>query len=250
VPNELLNDLACALDPVLFFRRCLGFDPDPLQTALVRQAGPRVLLNCCRQWGKSTLAAALALHRAWHRPGSLVLVVSPAARQSREFLRKARALSPPARTDGDNAISLAFPNGSRLVGLPGREATVRGFSAVSLMLIDEAARVSDELYRAVRPMLAVGQGDLWMMSTPFGRRGFFYEEWAEGSNEWVRFSVPATACPRIPAAFLDEERRALGDRWFRQEYLCEFLETRDSLFPYDLVSSALSPGVLPLFPDR
>jgi hypothetical protein len=82
------------------------------------------------------------------------------------------------RGDGDNETSLLFPNGSRIVGLPGTEATVRGFSAVSLLLIDEAARVEDELYKMLRPMLAVGDGDLWLMSTPCGKRGFFYDVWA------------------------------------------------------------------------
>ena len=75
------------------------------------------------------------------------------------------------RGDGDNETSLLLPNGSRIVGLPGMEATVRGFSAVSLMLIDEASRVDDAMYKALRPMLAVGQGDLWLMSTPCGKRG-------------------------------------------------------------------------------
>ena len=58
------------------------------------------------------------------------------------------------------------------MGLPANEATVRGFSAVSLMVVDEAARVPDDLYEAVKPMLAVTDGALWLMSTPFGRRGF------------------------------------------------------------------------------
>ena len=84
-------------------------------------------------------------------------------RKAAELLREA---GDAARGDGDNAISLLLPNGSRIVGLPGMEGTVRGFSAVSLLLIDEAARVEDEMYQALRPMLAVGDGDLWLMSTP------------------------------------------------------------------------------------
>jgi hypothetical protein len=78
------------------------------------------------------------------------------------------------RGDGDNAVSLLLPNGSRIVGLPRVEDTIRGFSAVSMLVIDEASRVSDEMYEALRPMLAVGDGDLWMMSTPRGKSGFFY----------------------------------------------------------------------------
>jgi hypothetical protein len=38
------------------------------------------------------------------------------------------------------------------------EDTIRGFSAVSMLVIDEASRVSDEMYEALRPMLAVGDG--------------------------------------------------------------------------------------------
>jgi Terminase-like family. len=143
----------------------------------VLDAQGRGILNCSRQWGKSTTIAAKAVHRASCVAGSLILAVSPSARQSGEFLRKAetfvRKLGIRPRGDGDNQISILFPNGSRIVGLPGLEATVRGFSAVSLLLIDEAARVPDEMYKAVRPMLAVSNGDLWLMSTPAGRRGFF-----------------------------------------------------------------------------
>jgi hypothetical protein len=229
----------------------LGFEPDEKQGDLLRRGVRRLVLNCSRQWGKSTITAANAVTRAQAQAGSLTLVVSPSARQSGEFLRKAAAfvtrMGIRPRGDGDNEISLLFPNGSRLVGLPGTETTVRGFSSVSLMLIDEAARVSDEMYRSVRPMLAVGDGDLWLMSTPFGKRGFFWEEWAHGGEQWERVTAPATACPRIGASFLEEERASLGDRWFRQEYLCEFLEADDALFTRDVVDGATTDEVKPLF---
>jgi hypothetical protein len=183
----------------------LGFEPDERQAELLERDARRLILNCTRQWGKSTITAAKAVARARARAGSLTLVVSPSARQSGEFLRKAagfvRRMGMRPRGDGDNEISLLFPNGSRLVGLPGTEATVRGFSAVSLMLIDEAARVSDEMYKTVRPMLAVGDGDLWLMSTPFGKRGFFWEEWAHGGPQWERVTAPASFWRRTMRCF-------------------------------------------------
>jgi hypothetical protein len=182
--------------------------------------------------------------------GSLVLVASPSERQSAEWVRKAerfvRALGVKPRGDGANAQSILLPNDSRIVGLPGAEATVRGFSAVSLLLIDEAARVPDDLYRSLRPMLAVGQGELWLMSTPFGKRGFFYEEWRNGQG-WERVTGPATECARIPAGFLEEEQRVLGEQWFAQEYMCEFTDNGQSLFPRDLVESVLRDNIHPLF---
>jgi len=196
------------------------------------------------------LAAAKAVHQCFAEPGSLTIVVSPTARQSGEFVRKASEfatrLKQHPKGDGDNEISLAFENRSRIVGLPGSEATVRGFSAVSLLLVDEASRVSDELYLAVRPMLAVSQGTMWLMSTPYGKRGFFYETWEHSKGEWDRVRVTAAECPRIAPAFLEEERAAMGDRWFRQEYGCEFTETVESVFDRDMVERAFCDDFKPL----
>ncbi len=113
-------------------------------------------------------------------------------------------------------------------------------------MVDEAARVSDELYMAVRPMLAVSEGALWLMSTPFGKRGFFYEEWTRASADWERFRVPAPECPRISPRFLEEERAAMGERRFRQEYLCEFVETESGAFDRELVERAIRSDFEPL----
>ena len=230
--------------------RNLGFTPDEQQARVLAPGIRRGMLNCTRQWGKSTILAAKAIHMAWHKPGSLTVVVSPSARQSGELVRKAedfaRLLGVKVKGDGQNEISIALPNGSRMIGLPGNEATIRGYSAVDLMLVDEAARVKKELYHAIRPMLAVSDGALWLMSTPWGKQGFFYEEWSRGGGDWERFRVPATECPRIPARVLEEERATLGDRRFRQEYMCEFVETEDGVFDRDLVLAAISYDFEPL----
>ena len=239
-----------APSPALWARQHLGFTPDEVQTRVLNTVTKRGVLNCTRQWGKSTVAAAKAVHQACSKTGSLTIVVSPTARQSGEFVRKASEFS--ARLgirphgDGDNEISLAFPNGSRIIGLPGSEATVRGFSAVSLLLVDEASRVSDELYLAVRPMLAVSNGTMWLMSTPYGKRGFFYETWEHGGAEWERVRVPAAECSRIQPAFLKGEREAMGERWFRQEYCCEFGDTEEGVFDQKTLEGAFTEDFAPL----
>ena len=137
-----------------------------------------------------------------------------------------------------------------MFGLPGKHQTVRGYASVNLLLIDEAAWVPEEMYRAVTPMLAVSGGDLWMMSTPAGKRGFFREEWDRGGPLWTRVSVPATECPRISQEFLAEERRRKGERVFRQEYMCEFGDNRQSVFQEELIRRAIRPDVTPLFDRR
>lgn len=238
------------LDIVGWARSRLAFAPDEAQAKILCSRSHRVILNCTRQWGKSTITAAKAVHQAVTRPESLTVVISPSSRQSSELVRKAenfvRLLGLPVHGDGDNPISLAFGNGSRIVGLPATEDTVRGFSAVNLLIVDEAARVSDEMYIAVRPMLAVSAGTLWLMSTPRGKTGFFYEVWADGGPDWERVQVPARDCPRIRRSFLDEERRALGDRAFAQEYECAFSDSLTALFARDLLDRALTDSFAPL----
>ena len=186
--------------------RLRGFEPDELQTRVLESNAHRGILNCTRQWGKSTVGSIMAVHRAMTRPGSLVVVASPSDRQSAEFVRKCGEvlgeLGVKVRGDGHNSISILLPNKSRIIGLPGVDGTVRGFSAVSLMIIDEASRVRPEIYKALRPMLAVGGGDLWVLSTPAGRQGFFHSIWAHGGEEWLKVEAPATLCPRIKASFL------------------------------------------------
>ncbi len=228
-----------------------GMLPDPWQERVLGSDAPQMLLMCSRQAGKSSVSAALALSTALLRVNSPVLLLSPSDRQSAELFRKVvdlyDAVGRPVRTIARTARRLEFANGSRVMSLPGTERTIRGFSGVSLLVIDEAARVDDALYYAVRPMLAVSRGRLVALSTPYGKRGWFHDEW-HSAEKWERIRVAATECPRIPAEFLASERRSLGERWFRQEYLCEFAERIDAVFSFADIQAARSSDVKPLFP--
>ena len=229
----------------------LGFAADAIQRDLLQASEKRLILNCTRQWGKSTVTAVKVVHRAYFEPGSLIVVISPSLRQSGEFVDKAdeflSKLGIKAKGDGHNAVSRVLPNGSRIVGLPGTEGTIRGYSAASLVVIDEASRVSDEQYKAVMPMLAVRDGGLWLMSTPRGKRGFFYRVWANDGEEWKKVIVPATECPRIRPEFLEWQKTEMGEDWFGQEYLCQFVDVEDTLFDRDVLTQAVRSDVRPLF---
>ena len=248
--TDIARELRYALDPVAFAVERLAFEPDPWQAA-VMQSDRDALLNCSRQSGKSTATAALGLHRAIYRPGSLVLLVSKAERQSQELFLKLsdflKLLDTAPVLLEDNKLRLTFENGSRVLALPGQADTVRGFSRAALVIEDEAAFVDDALYAAIRPMLAVSRGRLILLSTPNGRRGHFFDAWHDADADWLKVEVPATDCPRITPEFLERERRALGDRWFRQEYCCEFIETLDQVFRHEDIMRATTDDVAPLF---
>jgi hypothetical protein len=246
----LRDDLRYALDPVAFALEVLGLELDDWQQGVIASRDKRDLLNCSRQAGKSTTAAVLGLHEALYKPGSLTILVSPSQRQSSELFRKVTELRELLATQPelseDNKLSMSVKGGGRVLSLPGSEATIRGFSGATLIVEDEASRVDDALYFSVRPMLAVRGGRLILMSTPFGKRGHFWNEWNAGTT-WNRVEVPATAVPRISAEFLVEERSSMGDWWFEQEYMCQFKESTDSVFSYDAVMGALSDDVPVLF---
>ena len=245
----LADDLLCALDRPTFMRG-LGVEPDPWQERALRTESKQSLWCCSRQAGKSTVAALFALHQALYYPGSLVLLVSPTLRQSGELFRKVmdwvdRMPLRPAM-DEESKLFCTLSNGSRIISLPGSEGTVRGYSAVDLVIEDESSRVDDLLYFAVRPMLATSGGRLILMSTPYGTRGHFYSEWRNGVD-WDRIEVPATECPRISKEFLEGERRTMGERWYSQEYGCQFVSTLDQVFDLEAVNRAITPTIKPLF---
>ena len=243
----VLRKLASRLDPVAFARYFLAIEPDDKQALVLRSKAPLLILNCSSQWGKSTVSSILALHQAYFHPKSLVLVVSPTLRQSGELIRKIvnylPALGIRKKTDGVNTLSVELPNGSRVIGLPGKDGTIRGFSGTSLLIIDEASQVADSLYRSVRPFLAASKnGRIAIMSTPYGTRGFFWEEWERGEG-WERAETPANECPRINPEFLERERRSMGESWFKQEYLCQFLENQNTYLSRAWVEAAFTRDI-------
>ena len=244
----LSEDLRHALDPVAWARERLGWTPDETQAAVLQSESQDVVLNCTRQWGKTTTIALRALHEA-HFLESLVIVMAPSARQSAELLGKvedfAGRVGMKVRGDGRNEYSAVFGRG-RIVALPALEKNIRGFGNAGLCIYDEAARIPDWVFHASGAFTAIGGGRRMYASTPFGKRGEFYKLWTEGIDV-ERFSIRAADCPRISAEFLQRERRKLGDLWFRQEYCCEFVEITEQLFAGDRVDSAMDEEVKPLW---
>ena len=239
-----------AENAVEFAERRLGFTPDAKQAEVLLSSSQLGILNCSRQWGKSTVAAAKAVHLAYTKPGSLVLIASPTERQSGESMEKVKPmvsrLGIRLRGDGHNPISLVFPNGSRIVGLPGTADTARGLSKVALLIVDEASRVDDQLVPTMLPMLTVANGSLWLLSTPYGRRGMFYRMWERGGAEWHKVRGTALECPRIPRHLLEAQRGMMTRQLFEQEYLCEFVDNGSEVFGRQVVENAVDASVRPL----
>lgn len=234
--------------PTPYLMAVLGLDPDPWQIDVIDGNHRRLLLNCSRQAGKTTAVALLSLFEGLFQRDAVILLLSRSLRQATELFRQVKGFAVclrAPRIQRSTSHELELYNGSRIISLPCSADTIRGFAGVSMLVIDEAARVPDNLYHTVRPMLAASDGKLVCLSTPSGRRGFFHDAWAHGGADWHRVEVPAAEVTRISARFLEEERRCHSESWFRQEYCCSFESMEGLVYPDFAKHVAAEPPAKP-----
>lgn len=219
-------------DPAEWYRALTGKRLDPWQAAFVRSPGRKILLNCGRQVGKTEAVAVKSAHRARFR-ARRVGILSPSLYQSGIMFRRCRnlVLLSGARLVRDTARELEIEGGGAIVAFPGDrpDLAVRG-DTLDDLLVDEAARIRDGVITAAAPTQATREDHLEvMLSTPRGRRGVFWQEWSAGGEEWERFAVKSSECPRISPAFLERMERRLGPL-YEQEFCCAFLSDGFGLF--------------------
>lgn len=247
--SALAGDLAASLDPVVFGGR-VGFDAESWQQGLLRSTARRVVVACARQVGKTHTTSIKAVHKAVYSPDSLVLVVSPTQRQSNEMLTRCRQVfkqaGSPVRLVKDNDGELAFEHGSRIVSLPGTDATTRGYSAAALLVVDEGAYLETSVFHGVLPMVA-SDGVLMALSSPAGMSGWFYDLFNTVGNGWERHRVTVHESAQWDERRIAETRALLGSAKFSSECLAEFADTDTQLFGSQAVRAASSSAVVPLF---
>jgi hypothetical protein len=205
----------------------LGVALDPWQQEALTTNRHDILLLVTRQGGKGEVGTFLALDQLVNAPGSTTVVVSKAERQAKRLLRRIkrryRQLAGVSEPITDNQYEFGLRNGAEVLALPGSEETVRGIEAVDLLIIDEAALVSEELFNAVYPMLASTDGRCVAMTTARGARGWFWREFIGGDAEWHRARITWRDIPRFKPAWVERTRRRFGDLVFSQEFECVFL---------------------------
>ena len=244
--------VADMLEPEELMQR-LGLEPDRHQLAILKSRRPRLLLNCCRQFGKSTITAVKAVHHAMTQEGATVLIGAPTERQAAELVDKCagylRKLEVEFQNDRRHRAGLVLrETGARILGLPNSESSTRGYAA-TFLIIDEAARVPDEVYTALRPTLAAAKAQdeapLWLLSTPGAAAGFFhgFATDPEGAADFERFHFTVHDCARIGAATVEQLRRELPPEQFARECMAEFGATQGSMFAPAEIAGAVSKEV-------
>ena len=222
------RDAAFVIDPALWVERVLGVAPDDWQAQALRARQKEVLILMARQGAKSTTVGWRIAHRLAFHENSTSLVIAPTAKQSAEIVRKVMASLDQAGVPLTvrNTYGIETKVGSRVVAVPGGEdaSGARGFSVDGELLVDEACFVDERIIAAVRPMLAVAGGTLFAVTSAGPASSWFAQRWRETEDDpaVLRITRTAYANPRIEPAFLERERRALGEARFASEYLNTF----------------------------
>jgi hypothetical protein len=266
-------DLLFTLSPLRYVV-FLGLTPFPWQADILTSDHRRKTINGARQAGKSTIISTKPCHKARFFPGSLSLVLAATERQAVEDMEKIKAFMamdrdyPEIKRASDSLIELG--NKSRIAVVPATETGARGYSSPDIIMLDEASRIEDPVYRSgIMPMLTDNEKcELVLISSPNGRSGFFFN--SHQSARWERYEVRAPwkvvdldyrLVEGKPEAEYREERgregirayysprhrsfeeqqsnlEEMGPMMYRQEYGCEFVEPEDQVFGYDEIEAA------------
>lgn len=253
-PNEFLRDLARQVDPVEMFRTAVGFEPDDWQRALLQWPNgtdhplddPMLITLCSRGLGKTQVLALKALHHIETVDKATCVILAPSLRQSVELYRYMRLardklplISPSIK---ETETELHFANGARIIVLPGSNPdAVRGFRS-SLTLLEESARITDELFQAVVPM-GLANAKIICATTPAGERGFTYDLFTEGNTS--RIVARSSEIPRMKK-IRERDRKIMTASAFAQEHDLKWSASGSNFFDSDMIAAAFSAEVEPL----
>ena len=217
----------------------------------------RVVLKSRAVGGSFTIALE-ALTQSLLHDNSTALVVSYSLRQSVEVFRKMRSLVSSLRrvriSEGgavyvldtvvrESGSYLELGNGSRVVSLPNNPDAIRGYRA-DFVYVDEAGMFRDDsgLKAAVMLTTAARNGRVTLVSTPKGKRGWFYEAYKDAMEKgtWSLHRIHYSMAPHISREDVEALRKTLNPLEWAQEMELEFLDEENAAFPYEVILSCVS----------
>jgi Terminase large subunit, T4likevirus-type, N-terminal len=245
------HELAYRIDPALWVREVLKIEPDDWQQQFLRAPrGAQIIALTARQVGKTTVAAWAIAHAMWFATAELNVIACPSQHQSAEAVRRVKAIlvKVGARLKTDNVYTLELDNGARVLALPGSDDSIRGLTVDGWIVADEAARMHENMFAALRPMCArCPEARFVMLSTAWSRTDPFWTVWENGDPSWMRLKATADVCGFYSAEKLEQERKALSEAAFQREYLGIPAGDNISPFSWDLYENAVKVRV-PLVP--
>ena len=215
-----------------------------------------VVLRSGRQVGKSTVISIKAGEFACNNDKKTILVIASVERQAflifekildyiynnyKHMIKRGKDRPTKSRIKLNNgSVIHALPTGLSGYG-------IRGYT-IDLLIADEAAFIEEAVWSAVLPMLAVTGGDIILLSTPFGKGGYFFNCFQD--EAYTSFHISSEACARIPKEFLAQKRKEMSRLQYAQEFLGEFVDELRRFFSTELIQRCMQPYKIPAFPGK
>ena len=233
-----------AKDVINYAERKIGIELDQWQKDYINTEG-NVCVRAGRQSGKSFAQSLRIALFALLNPNTQTLIIGAVDRQSVELFEKVKShiqvLGKHMVVGRPTMHKMALKNKSKIIALPaGRTGYGLRNYTIHKLVVDEAHYVPEEVYTAVRPMLATTGGSMDLLSTPRGSSGFFYECFKD--KDFNKFHTTSEECGRIDKDFLKGEKRRMTKLQYAQEYLAVFLDNLQTFFPEKLITNCTRPS--------
>ena len=133
-------------------------------------------------------------------------------------------------------ISLELRNGTVITAYPSNSDSIRGLTKISAIFLDEAAHFNliddSKVMDAVQPIADTNRSDLFMISTPNGPKGFFYDI-EIGDNDFEKFSYDIHEA--VGWLYTQDKANEMLENSTMdpdQEYMNKFTTGRDSIWGF------------------
>jgi hypothetical protein len=228
-------------NPRYFFALCTGVWPYEWQVDYIQNDSLFETLRVSRQGGKSLTTAVKVVREALLKPNQFIVIVSPTREQSHIIFRSVSRILENIELRVKGTVKNLLQTRVQLfnnswIYVTSRTA-VRGHT-ITRLVVDEAAFVEDDVYTAARPALAASNGKITLISTTFGKSGYFYDSHTS-LDHFKRWHVPYTLIPHLNEEFVNAEKATMTEVEFSQEYLAEFVETADNFLTREEIMSMI-----------
>ena len=189
-----------------------------------RGTGETFVIKSPRQSGKTYTLKYILLYYALQYPKSKSALISPVGYQTRRVQRELyKDLSKTNLLESSNLSDgyIIFKNGSEIHFKSAEQGeNLRGLTVSGILILDEAAFITDEVYEICMPFCNVFRAPKLLVSSPLFKSGFFYEEFSDILNtvfDWSRDKYDLSM-------FLSEEdMERYKKKYTKQKYLTEIM---------------------------
>jgi hypothetical protein len=183
-----------------------------------------------RRWGKTHLAIR-ELAKVCRHPMKRAFYVAPTYRQAKQIVWDTLKWRMQdlgwSRKVNESDLTITLVNGST-ISLRGADNpdSLRGVG-LDFCVMDEFAMIDEKAWSEVlRPTLSDKQGSAMFISTPMGQGNWAYDLYQRGrardEHNWESFQYTTLDGGNVSADEIEQARRDLDERTFRQEYLATF----------------------------